>query len=163
MGLDPDPGPRVKKAPDPGSGSATLKKDTMAKCHNLKLLTCKGTLRQVLIRVYRLEIISVMLVFSTQICELLPLLSSLWFNSPPTFVNKQNDKQNESHLSTACILSLGHKGGEHGRLLGPQEGHHYPACAPGEHLGISFLSDPRRLNVARPHQGKVRRHRRRQP
>jgi hypothetical protein len=101
MGLDPDPGPRVKKAPDPGLGSATLKKDTKAKCHNLKLLTCKGTLRQVLIRVYRLEIISVMLVFSTQICELLPLLSSLWFNSPPTFVNKQNDKQNESHLSTA--------------------------------------------------------------
>jgi hypothetical protein len=33
-------------------------------------------------RVYRLEIKSVMLVFSTQHCELLPLLPSLWFTSP---------------------------------------------------------------------------------
>ncbi len=33
-------------------------------------------------RVYRLEIQSVMLVFSTQLCELLPLLPSLWFTSP---------------------------------------------------------------------------------
>jgi hypothetical protein len=31
----------------------------------------------------------------------------------------------ESYLSTACILSLGHQGGEHGRLLGPREGHHH--------------------------------------
>jgi hypothetical protein len=47
--------------------------------------------REGLIRVYRLE--TVMLVFSTQICELLPLLSSLWFNSPPPpCVNKQNEK-----------------------------------------------------------------------
>jgi hypothetical protein len=38
-------------------------------CHPKKL-TCKGTLRQVFIRVYRLEIQSVMLVFSTQLCEL---------------------------------------------------------------------------------------------
>jgi hypothetical protein len=37
--------------------------------------------RQVFIRVYRLEIQSVMLVFSTQLCEL-PLYPSLWFNSP---------------------------------------------------------------------------------
>jgi hypothetical protein len=37
------------------------------------------------IRVYRLEIQSVMLVFSTQLRELLPLLRSLWFTSasPP--------------------------------------------------------------------------------
>jgi hypothetical protein len=28
--------------------------DTKVKCRNLKLLTCKGTLRQVFIRVYRL-------------------------------------------------------------------------------------------------------------
>ncbi len=34
-----------------------------AKCRHLKKLTCKGTLRQVFIRVYRLEIQSVMLVF----------------------------------------------------------------------------------------------------
>ncbi len=40
-------------------------RDTKAKCRHLKILTCKGTLRQVFIRVYRLEIQSVMLVFST--------------------------------------------------------------------------------------------------
>jgi hypothetical protein len=38
-----------------------------------KKFTCKGTLRQVFIRVNRLEIQSVVLVFSTQLCELLPL------------------------------------------------------------------------------------------
>jgi hypothetical protein len=46
-----------------------------------KKLTCKETLLQVFIRVYRLEIQSVMLVFSTQLCELLPLSPSFWFNS----------------------------------------------------------------------------------
>jgi hypothetical protein len=46
-------------------------------------MTCKGTMRQVFIRVYRLEIQSVMLVFSTQLCELLPLYPSLWFIPPP--------------------------------------------------------------------------------
>ncbi len=39
-----------------------------------------------------MEIQSVMLVFSTQLCELLPLSPSLWFNSllpcPPSLVNK---------------------------------------------------------------------------
>ncbi len=44
-----------------------------AKCRHLKKLTCEGTLRQVFIRVYRLEIQSVMLVFLTQLCELLSL------------------------------------------------------------------------------------------
>jgi hypothetical protein len=58
-------------------------KDTKAKCRHLKKLACKGTLRQVFIKVYRLEIYSVMLVFSTQLCELLPLSPSLWFNSLP--------------------------------------------------------------------------------
>ncbi len=51
--------------------------DTEAKCRHLKKLkklTCKGTLRQVFIRVYRLEIKSVMWVFSTQLCELSPYL-----------------------------------------------------------------------------------------
>ena len=38
-----------------------------------KKFTCKWTVRQVFIRVYRLEIQSVMLVFSTEFCELLPL------------------------------------------------------------------------------------------
>ncbi len=36
-------------------------------------MTCSGTLWQVIIRVYRLVVQSVMLVFSTQMCELLPL------------------------------------------------------------------------------------------
>ncbi len=52
-------------------------------CRHLKILICKGTLRQVFIRVFRLEIQSAMLVYSTQLCELLPLQPSLWFNSPP--------------------------------------------------------------------------------
>jgi hypothetical protein len=39
----------------------------------------------VFIRVYRLEIQSVMLVFSTQLCELWPLLPSLWFNYVNTY------------------------------------------------------------------------------
>ncbi len=47
-----------------------------------KKITCKGTLRQVFIRVFRLEIQSVMLFFSTQLRELLPLSPSLWFISP---------------------------------------------------------------------------------
>ncbi len=46
-----------------------------AKCCHLQKLTCKWTLRPVFIRVYRMEIQSVMLVFSTQLCELLPHLS----------------------------------------------------------------------------------------
>jgi hypothetical protein len=47
-------------------------KDPKAKCCHLKKFTCKWTLWQVFIRVYRLEIHSVMLEFSTQLCELLP-------------------------------------------------------------------------------------------
>ncbi len=50
-----------------------------------KKLTCKSSLRQVYIRVYRLEKQSVMLVFSTQLCELLygvPLTFSLVQLSP---------------------------------------------------------------------------------
>jgi hypothetical protein len=64
--------------------------DSQAKCH-LKKFTCKGTLRQVFIRVYTLNIQSVKFVFSAQLCELLPLSPCLWFNSPPlplTCVNK---------------------------------------------------------------------------
>ncbi len=45
--------------------------DTKTNCRHLTIFSC--TLRQVLIRVYRQEIQSVMLVFSTQLCELLPL------------------------------------------------------------------------------------------
>jgi hypothetical protein len=46
-------------------------KDNKTKCH----LYCN--------KVYRIYKQSVMLVFSTQFCELLPLPTSLWFNSPP--------------------------------------------------------------------------------
>ncbi len=52
------------------------------------------TLRQVFIRVYRLVIQSVMLVFSTQLCELFLLEPTLWFKPspfpppPPPCVNK---------------------------------------------------------------------------
>jgi hypothetical protein len=58
--------------------------DTKAKCRHLKKLTCKVALREVFTRVYRLEIQSVMLVFSTRLCELLPLSPSLWSNSLPS-------------------------------------------------------------------------------
>jgi hypothetical protein len=47
--------------------------DTKAKFWLVKKITCKVTMRQVFIRVYGLEIHSVMLVFLTQLCELLPL------------------------------------------------------------------------------------------
>ncbi len=57
---------------------------TKAKGSHLKKFTCKGTLRQVFIRVYRLELhFNYMLVFLTQLCELLTLQYSLWFNSSP--------------------------------------------------------------------------------
>ncbi len=56
--------------------------DTKAKWLHIKKLSCNGTLLQVFIRVYRLEIQSVMLVFSTQLVNFCPL-PSLWFNSPP--------------------------------------------------------------------------------
>jgi hypothetical protein len=54
-------------------------RDTKTKFRHLKKLTCKGTLRQVFIRVYRLEIQSVMLVYSNY-CP-----SYLLSSSPPPF------------------------------------------------------------------------------
>ena len=56
--------------------------DTEAKCRFLKRLTYKGTLQQVYIRVYRLEIQSVMLVFRPSFLNCCPcnLLSG---SSPP--------------------------------------------------------------------------------
>ncbi len=62
--------------------------DTKAKCRHLKKLTCKGTLLQVFIRVYRVEIqFGGMLVFWTQLCELLPLQPSLFsLTLPPPFL-----------------------------------------------------------------------------
>ncbi len=50
----------------------------MSSSKKIDLHVYKGTLRQV-----RQEIHSVMLVFSTQLCELLSLYPSLWFNLPP--------------------------------------------------------------------------------
>jgi hypothetical protein len=47
-------------------------------------LTCKGLCGRCLSEFIDLEIQSVMLVFSTQLCELLPLYPSLWFNAPPS-------------------------------------------------------------------------------
>jgi hypothetical protein len=49
-----------------------------------------GLCNRCLSDLYRLEIQSAILVFSTQLCELLPLLLSLWFNSSPPLscVNK---------------------------------------------------------------------------
>ncbi len=63
--------------------------DTKAKCLNLEKLTCKGTLRQVFIRIYRLVIHPIMLVFSTQLCELLavtPFTFPLVSSPPPLSV-----------------------------------------------------------------------------
>jgi hypothetical protein len=54
--------------------------DTKAKCRHLKIFSCKGTLRLVFIRVYRLEILSVILVFSTSFANCYP--------SPLPCVNK---------------------------------------------------------------------------
>jgi hypothetical protein len=50
-----------------------------------KKLACKGALRQVFIRVYRLGKQSVVLVFSTQLRELLPLYLLSGSASPPPF------------------------------------------------------------------------------
>ncbi len=47
--------------------------DTKAKCRHLKKMICKETLRYVFIRVYRLEIQSVILVFSTKLYKQLPI------------------------------------------------------------------------------------------
>ncbi len=69
------------------SSSLVRNEETNAMGCHLKELTCKWTLRQVFIRVYRLEIQSVMLVFSTQLCELMPLsllFGSTSYPSPPS-------------------------------------------------------------------------------
>jgi hypothetical protein len=67
-------------------------------------LTCKGTMRQGFIKVYRLEIQSIMLVLSTQPCELLPLSPSLWFPPPPPRV-KVKDIQTVCPWEWVGVLS----------------------------------------------------------
>jgi hypothetical protein len=62
-----------------------------AKCRHLKKLTRERTLRQVIVRVYRLEIANFLCTFShvgifipalDLYSPVLPLSHSLWFNSP---------------------------------------------------------------------------------
>jgi hypothetical protein len=91
------------------------------KCRHLKEMTCEGTLRQVFIRVHRLEISSVMLVFSTQLCELmsLDLLSSSTLPpSPLPWVNKYT-----VYTYKVC------KGGRGVWGSGPQTDKHLPQCS----------------------------------
>ncbi len=78
LGETPPPSP-----PPPPHGLINYL-DTTAKCRHLKKFTCKGTLRQVLFKVYRQEIQSVTLIFSTQLCELFPshLLSGSTLANP---------------------------------------------------------------------------------
>jgi hypothetical protein len=52
-------------------------KDSKTKWGYPKKLTYKGTLRQVFIRAYRMKIQSVIFLFLTQLCELLPLFLDL--------------------------------------------------------------------------------------
>jgi hypothetical protein len=74
----------------------TADKTNITRMSSSKKLNCKGTLQQVFIIVYRLEIAnflrSVMMVFSTQLCDLyspsLSLSPSLLFKSPPPCVKK---------------------------------------------------------------------------
>jgi hypothetical protein len=69
----------------------------------------------------------------------------------------------ESYLSTACILSLGHQGGEHGRLLGPREGHHHHLLRELQRAPWHQLTLRPQAAQRCPHQGKVRCHHPRQP
>ena len=110
--------------------------DTTAKCRHLKILTFKGTFRQVFIRVYRLEIQSVMLVFSTQLCELLPLLPSLWFNCPPFPVSKYS-------IYRQCVAGRGWG------LLSPIGDHIL------QEFHTRYLTRFRTYKIARPPQTKT--------
>jgi hypothetical protein len=54
------------------------------------------------IRLYRLEIQPVMFVFSTQLCELLPLSLSLLFNSPLSLLSCVNKYTVVMYMYTVC-------------------------------------------------------------
>ncbi len=93
-------------------------------------LNRRGTLRQVFIRVYRREIQSVMLVFSTQLCELL-LPLPLSFNSPPPCVNKH----------TASTYTVCKRGGGVGSGPGTQTDKNLPQSPfTGELLVTTFCN-----------------------
>ncbi len=64
---------------------------TGTKSHHLKKLAFRVTLRQVFIRVSRLEIESAMWVFFDRGCELLPL----WFTSTPSMCLSTVDTDSE--------------------------------------------------------------------
>ncbi len=66
------------------------------KMSSSKNFTCKGTLRQVFIRVYRLEIQSVMLVFSIQFCKLLPIYLLSGSSPPRPHVSKYSTVYTDS-------------------------------------------------------------------
>ncbi len=57
---------------------------------------------KVFIRVYRLRIQSFTLLFSTQLCELLPLSSSFWFNRPPPFYVYEEVYSIHMYTYTVC-------------------------------------------------------------
>jgi hypothetical protein len=75
----------VETGRDKGEGHGLINyMDTKTKCRHLKKIDLERDFAAgVYIRVYRLAIQSAILVFSTQLCDLLPLSPSLWFNSPP--------------------------------------------------------------------------------
>ncbi len=111
--------------------------DTKAKCRHLKKFTCG----QMCIRVYRLERQSVMLVFSTQLCELLYCPSNLLSVQlspplPPFPVSKYS-------IYRQCIAGRGWG------LLNPV----------GDHILVKFntlyLTRFRTYKIARPSQTKT--------
>jgi hypothetical protein len=75
-----------------------------------KKCICKGILRQVFIRVYRRDTVSHVGIFSTQVCELLPLSPFSRIQSPPL----------DPRLSNFLSGSLWMGGG--GGLWGPRRG-----------------------------------------
>ncbi len=110
--------------------------ETKAKGRHLKILTCKGTLRQVFIRVYRLEIQSVMLVFfDPALWTVAPLTFSLVQLPPLLCVNKYT-----VYTYTVC------KGGGGSGGSGPQTNKHLPQSPftgpffRWRHLALSSMS-----------------------
>ncbi len=99
-----------------------------------KIIICKGILRQVFIRVYTLEIQSVMLVFSTQLCE-----PSLWFNSSPPSLPQSTEYYS---VHTVC-------GWEGVRMLSPVGDHIL------QEFNTLYVTRFRTYRIARPPQTKT--------
>jgi hypothetical protein len=80
-----------------------------------------GLCGRVFIRVYRLlKIQSIMLVFSTQLCELLLLSPSLWFNSLPLHPNLVN----KYFVYTFALCKGGGRWGGYGVLFWASDSKH---------------------------------------